>query len=178
MKPVPVSKDLRKVAPRETLSHFVHQNRYDSLRDNSPAPSERNRSDSVSSQKRKVSENDNLEKECQYIKTKVCKLTDAEEEEMVVLDSKISKVSTLCGKMYTVVQQQQLEVDDPLRALLADILEAVKVTNEVQATLSEKYKNMRTETVSIADESVPLSYSYVAGGDGPPQVRISENRGR
>ncbi len=97
---------------------------------------------------------------------------------MVVIDSKISKVSTLCGKMYTAVQQQQLEVDDPLRALLADILEAVKVTNEVQATLSEKYKNMRTETVSIADESVPLSYSYVAGGDGPPQVRTSESRGR
>jgi hypothetical protein len=178
MKPVPVSKVLRKVAPRETLGRFAHQNRYDSLRENSPAPSERNRSDSVSSQKRKVSESDNLEKECQYIKTKVCKLTDAEEEEMVVLDSKISKVSTLCGKMYTVVQQQQLEVDDPLRGLLADILEAVKVTNEVQATLSEKYKIMRTEAVSVPDESVPLSYSYVAGGDGPPQVRMSENIGR
>jgi hypothetical protein len=178
MKPVPVSKILRKVAPREALSRFAHQNRYDNLRDNSPAPSERTRSDSVSSQKRKVSESDNLEKECQYVKTKVCKLTDAEEEEMVIIDSKISKVSTLCGKMFTAVQQQQLDVDDPLRALLADILEAVKVTNEVQASLSEKYKSMRTETVSIVDENAPLSYSYVAGGDGPPQVRSSEGRGK
>jgi hypothetical protein len=62
----------------------------------------------------------------------VSKLDDKEEEELVFLDSKISKVSTVCGKLLTVVQQNQIAVDDSLRSLLADLIDAVKVTNEVR----------------------------------------------
>jgi hypothetical protein len=55
MKPPSASDVLRKNAPRETIGQtFAHRNRYDKLRENSPAPSLRGRSDSVSSQKRKV----------------------------------------------------------------------------------------------------------------------------
>jgi len=141
MKPVSASDILRKSAPRETVGKtFMHANRYEKLRESSPSPFFRDRTESTSSQKKKVSKSDTYETESQNGRQKVSRMDDAEVEEMVILDSKISKVSTLCGKLYTNVQQQQLEVDDPLRCLLTDIIEAIRVTNEVQSDLSERYK--------------------------------------
>jgi hypothetical protein len=176
MKPVSASDILRRVAPRETLGQsFFHANRYENLRDVSPASSYRQRQDSFSSQKRKVSESDTLETESQVGKSKVCRLDDVELEELVMLESKITKVSTLCGKMYTAVQQQQLEVDDPLRSLLAELIEAIKVTNEVQGELSDKYKNLRT----AQGNRVEASYSYSsAAASSCPVVTVTEAQGK
>jgi hypothetical protein len=61
---------------------------------------------------------------------KVCRFDPQEDEEIAKLESKISKVSTMCGKMLTSVQQ--LDIDDPLRVILADLIETVRITNEVQ----------------------------------------------
>jgi hypothetical protein len=171
MKPVSASDILRKTAPRETLGQtFLHTNRYEHLRESSPAPSARQRSDSAASilsQKRKGDE-DFFCDESNTNKSKVSRLDCDEEEQLVILDSKISKVSTLCGKMYTVVQQQQLQVDDPLRSLLADLIEAVKVTNEVQSELSGKYKSVRLGQLELSEnqqqQAVAISYSSVAAG--------------
>jgi hypothetical protein len=170
MKPVSASDILRKNAPRETVgSSFVHTNRYDKLRENSPAPSFRSRVDSCTSQKRKVSESDISE-----VGSKICRLDQEEEEELVILDSKISKVGTLCGKLLTVVQQQQLEVDDPLRAVLADIIEALRTTNEVQGELSGKYKALRIE--QVAEQVNPISYSSVVASEYRPALGSKEGK--
>jgi hypothetical protein len=115
MKPVSASDILWKSGPMETVGQtFMHVNRYEKLCDLSPAPNNRQRADSVSSQKRKVSESDTYDADSQSGKQKISKIDAAEEEEIVILESKISKVSTLCSKLMTIVQQQHLEVDDPL----------------------------------------------------------------
>jgi hypothetical protein len=44
----------------------------------------------------------------------------------------------MCGKMLTSVQQ--LEIQDPLRVILADLIETVRITNEVQEELHTKLK--------------------------------------
>jgi hypothetical protein len=69
---------------------------------------------------------------------KVCRVDDNDDEEIAKLDSKMSKVSTMCGKMLTSVQQ--LEIQDPLRVILADLIETVRITNEVQEELHNKMK--------------------------------------
>jgi len=177
MKPVSASDILRKNAPRETVGNsYVHINRYDKLRENSPAPSFRSRVDSNASQKRKVSESDISEVGSICSNQKICRLDQEEEEELVILDSKISKVGTLCGKLLTTVQQQQLEVEDPLRAVLADIIDALRVTNEVQNELSGKYKALRIEQVS--EQANTLSYSSVAASDYRPAASTKDGSGR
>jgi len=177
MKPVSASDILRKSAPRETVGKtFMHANRYDKLREPSPSPFFRDRTESTSSQKRKVSESDTYENESQNGKTKVSRMDDTEVEEMVILDSKISKVSTLCGKLYTNVQQQQLEVDDPLRCLLTEIIEAIRVTNEVQSDLSDRYKKIRTEEVSV--QSAPISYSAAVSNENYPSIKVTTVSGK
>jgi hypothetical protein len=163
MKPISASDVLRKSAPRETLGQtFLHVNRYEHLRESSPAPSLRMRSDSNASQKRKVSEDCYVDEIAN--RPKVSRLDTESAEEIAILDSKISKVSTLCGKMYTVVQQQQLEIDDPLRSLLADIIESIKVTNEVQSELSSKYRKIRAEQDSVPVQEVTYSSIAATGG--------------
>jgi hypothetical protein len=138
MKPPLASAVLRKNAPRETLGQsFQHRNRYDKLRDVSPALSTRSRSDSVISQKRKVESGDDL-LIGDLNAAKVCRVEENEDEEIAILDSKMSKVSTMCGKMLTSVQQ--LEIQDPLRVILADLIETVRITNEVQEELHTKIK--------------------------------------
>jgi hypothetical protein len=103
MKPISASDVLRKSAPRETLGQtFLHVNRYEQLRESSPTPSLRMRSDSTASQKRKVSDDCYIDELAN--KPKVSRLDTESAEEIAILDSKISKVSKLCGKMYTVVQ--------------------------------------------------------------------------
>jgi len=178
MKPISASDILRKSAPRETLGQtFLHANRYEHLRESSPASVVRQRTESNASSKRKIADQDDfLEYEDVGGKAKVSKLDDKEEEELVILDSKISKVSTVCGKLFTVVQQNQLEIDDNLRSLLADLIDAVKVTNEVQSELSGKYKELRLSQVqNVSNYS---SYSAVASGQSAPRVIITAENGR
>jgi hypothetical protein len=145
MKPPLASVVLRRNAPRETLGQtFQHRNRYDKLRDSSPAPSIRSRSDSVASQKRKAGAGDDLLLG-DLNAAKVCRIDDyVDDEEIAKLDSKMSKVSTMCGKMLTSVQQ--LEIQDPLRVILADLIETVRITNEVQEELHTKLKAKRAPT--------------------------------
>jgi hypothetical protein len=120
MKPPLASTVLRKNAPRETLGQsFQHRNRYDKLRDVSPAISIRSRSDSVASQKRKAGSGDD-QLLGDFNAAKVCRVDEDEDEEIAKLDSKMSKVSTMCGNMLTSVQQ--LEIQDPLRVILADLI--------------------------------------------------------
>jgi hypothetical protein len=177
MKPVSASDILRKTAPRETVGNsFFHNNRYEKLRDNSPAPIPRFRADSNASQKRKVSESDVSEVGSICNRQKISRLDQEEEEELVIMDSKISKVSTLCGKLLTVVQQQQLDVGDPLRSVLADIIEALRYTNEVQNDLSGKYKALRVAQAS--EKNNHMSYSSVAASDYRPVVTITEANGK
>jgi hypothetical protein len=141
MKPPLASDVLRRNAPRETLGQsFQHSNRYDKLRDNSPAPSIRSRSDSVESQKRKTGTGDDLTFG-DLNAAKVCRVDEYDDEEIAKLDSKMSKVSTMCGKMLTSVQQ--LEIQDPLMVILADLIETVRITNEVQEELHTKLKAKR-----------------------------------
>jgi hypothetical protein len=178
MKPVSASDILRKSAPRETIGQtFLHANRYDSLRDTSPASTVRNRTESNASSKRKIADHDDFfEHEETGSKAKVSRLDDKEEEELVFLDSKISKVSTVCGKLLTVVQQNEISVDDSLRSLLADLIDAVKVTNEVQSELSTKYKEMRLQQVNMANMS--SSYSAVASGQAAPRIILTAEHGK
>ena len=146
MKPPLASDVLRRNAPRETLGQsFQHRNRYDKLRENSPAPSIRSRSDSVISQKRKAGMGDDL-LFGDLNAAKVCRVEDNDDEEIAKLDSKMSKVSTMCGKMLTSVQQ--LEIQDPLRVILADLIETVRITNEVQEELHTKMKAKRASPQS------------------------------
>ncbi len=168
MKPPLASDVLRKSAPRETLGQsFQHRNRFDKLRDNSPAPSIRSRSDSVVSQKRKAGTGDDLMLG-DLNAAKVCRIDDYDDEEIAKLDSKMSKVSTMCGKMLTSVQQ--LEIQDPLRVILADLIETVRITNEVQEELHTKMKAKRASTQgneyvsSIWDASDFPAYPPPAGG--------------
>jgi hypothetical protein len=103
MKPPLASDVLRRNAPRETLEQtFQHRNRYDYLRDVSPAPSNRTRSDSVASQKRKVGECEDPYF-AELNAAKVCRVDENDDEEVAKLESKMSKVSTMCGKMLTSV---------------------------------------------------------------------------
>jgi hypothetical protein len=130
MKPPLASTVLRKNAPREIVGQsFEHRNRYEKLRESSPASSYRSRLDSNASQKRKVCDDDDITTVSSQ-REKVCRFDPQEDEEIAKLESKISKVSTMCGKMLTSVQQ--LDIDDPLRVILADLIETVRITNEVQ----------------------------------------------
>jgi hypothetical protein len=141
MKPISASEILRKSAPRETLGQsFAHVNRFDRLQDISPAPSTRDRTDSFVSQKRKDREDCDSDTGDTYNKNKVSRYEEDEELELTLIESRISKVSTLCGKLTTEVQQQQLEVDEKVRSFLADIVEAIRETNEVQTKLLSLYK--------------------------------------
>ncbi len=77
----------------------------------------------MASQKRKVGDCDDL---YTYDRNaaKVCRIEGNDDEEIAKLESKMSKVSTTCGKLITSLQQ--ISMDDPLRALLADLIEAVR----------------------------------------------------
>ncbi len=81
---------------------------------------------------------------------KVCRIDPQEDEEIAKLESKISKVSTMCGKMLTSVQQ--LDIDDPLRVILADLIETVRITNEVQEEIHSKQRKSREQAVAVEKE--------------------------
>jgi hypothetical protein len=162
MIPISASDILRKNSPREMLGQtFAHVNRFDNLRDVSPAPSFRSRADSSVSTKRKGrdAEGDDLDRDDG--RTKVSRMDEGEEVELVFIESKISKVSTMCGKLTTEVQQQQLEVDDAQRAFLSEIVTALRVINEVQNDLLNLVKTKTQVTDTFVSQH---SYSSVAAG--------------
>jgi hypothetical protein len=53
----------------------------------------------------------------------------------------MSKVSTMCGKLITTVQQ--LDMNDSLRAVIADLIETVRISNEVQEEVHNRYKDRK-----------------------------------
>ena len=150
MKPPSASDVLRKNAPRETIGQtFTHRNRFDKLRDNSPAPFQRVRSDSVASQKRKVCTEDENFQDLNV--AKVSRVEKDDDEEIAKLESKMSKVSTMCGKLITSVQQ--LDIDDSLRVVIADLIEAVRISNEVQEEVHNRYKDRKECSSNCSKES-------------------------
>jgi len=161
MKPISASDILRRSAPRETLGQsFVHRNKFQELRESSPAPARRGRVNSTASQKRKKSECEESEDDLNAGSAKVSRMEEDRMMEMIFTESKISKVSTLCGRLYTEVQKQQVEVSDPVRSLLSEMIEALKVVNEVQGELMEMVKRSNLQGVgSNVNKVVDLSDS-------------------
>jgi hypothetical protein len=179
MKPPSASDVLRRNAPRETIGQtFAHRNRYEKLRENSPAPSLRVRSDSVVSQKRKVcTEDDSLFQD--FNAAKVSRVdTDNEDDEVIAkLESKMSKVSTMCGKMLTTVQQ--LDIEDPLRAVIADLIETVRLSNEVQEEVHQRYRRKKVSEEREKSSTGPYG-SFWDQADfpvpAPPANSVKYNR--
>ncbi len=166
MKPPLASVVLRKNAPRETVGQsFVHRNRYDKLRDSSPAPSLRMRTESNASQKRKVGDEDDLFSQ-NLVSAKVSRIENFEDEDVAKLESKMSKVSTMCGKLVTSVQQ--LDIEDPLRALIADLIETVRISNEVQEEMHQRYRKSQVQEASnvsmwVSSDFPPPAYIFWYG---------------
>ena len=164
MKPPLASHVLRKNFPRETLGQsFAHRNRFDKLRESSPAPYTRDRTESNASQKRKVGDDDDLYSQCS-VSAKVCRFDPMNDEEIAILKSKRTKVSTMCGKMLTSVQQ--LDIADSLRVIIADLIETVRITNEVQEEMNSRYRKSREmEAAQVKDSQVT---SMWVNADFPP----------
>jgi hypothetical protein len=174
MKPLSASDILRKNAPRKFLgqSTVIHQNKFDSLREPSPAPSGRDRLNSGASQKRKEYSSDGENDEVSHI-SKVSRLDEGHLEEIAVLESKISKVSTMCGRIVTNLQKIE-GIEDPLRLLLAEIAESIRMTNEVQEELASKFKGKLLQSHTGRD--APGSYSRATANEDFPEIVVSNAR--
>jgi hypothetical protein len=171
MKPPLASAVLRKNAPRETIGQsFAHKNRYDKLRESSPAPSIRFRSESNASQKRKVGDDDDLCSQ-NLVSAKVSRVDIFEDEDVAKLESKMTKVSTMCGKLLTSVQQ--LDIEDPLRAVIADLIETVRLSNEVQEEMHQRYRKGQVQEAS--DVSMWVSSDFPPPPTSSSTVR-NDNR--
>jgi hypothetical protein len=92
-------------------------------------------------------------------------LTEEEEVEMACLDSNISKVSNQCKKM--VEDLQRIHIEEPLRVILGDLIEAVTITNKVQEGLSSKVRAKICNTKSYND-----SYGKIAAAPPPPPQEL------
>ncbi len=160
--------------PSGTLGQsFAHRNRFDKLRESSPASYTRDRTESNASQKRKVGDDDDLYSQCS-VSAKVCRFDPLEDEEIAILESKMTKVSTMCGKMLTNVQQ--LDIADPLRVIIADLIKTVRITNEVQEEMNSRYRKSReTEAAQVKDSQV-TSMWVNADFPPPPQASARDNR--
>jgi hypothetical protein len=171
MKPVSASDILRKTVPRKFLgqSSVTHQNRYDLLREPSPAPSGRERLYSSASQKRKEYDSDSACEEVSQ-KAKASRLDDECVEEIVMLESKISKVSTMCGRMVTDLQKLE-GIEDPLRLLLAEMAETIRMTNEVQEELAGKLKRNLLSGTHSGKQHGPLRNIF--SHEDFPEITVS-----
>jgi hypothetical protein len=168
MLPISASDILRKSAPRDTIGmSFAHVNRFEQLRDVSPAPSFRSRAESVISQKRKTFEEAEEEEVSESAnRNKVSRMDEGEELDYVFIESKLTKVTTLIGKITTEVQKQDMEVTESHRSFLADLVEALKVTNEAQNDMLNLLKSRKgiRATEGGGGRAGEFSYSAVAGG--------------
>jgi hypothetical protein len=136
------------------------------------------RSDSVVSQKRKVcTEDDSLFQD--FNAAKVSRVdTDNEDDEVIAkLESKMSKVSTMCGKMLTTVQQ--LDIEDPLGAVIADLIETVRLSNEVQEEVHQRYRRKKVSEEREKSSTGPYG-SFWDQADfpvpAPPANSVKYNR--
>jgi hypothetical protein len=179
MKPISASDILRKSVPRDFLgASFAHKNRFDAFRDPSPANSTRTRLGSTASTKRKGEDiSDDFHDLAPPIKKNsspwICEtpvenhttvsLSEEDEVEFACLESNISKVSDKCNKMTE--ELQRLHIEEPLRIILGDLIEAVQTTNKVQAGLSARIRKNATTTVSNN-----CSSSYVSAVSSQPPV--------
>jgi hypothetical protein len=96
-------------------------------------------------------------------------LTEEEEVNLACLESNIAKVSGQCNKM--LVELQRLHIKEPLRVILADLIEAVTTTNKVQEGLSARVRANTTLSKKIQ------SYGNVAAAP-PPASQIAEQKGK
>jgi hypothetical protein len=175
MKPISASEVLRRSAPREYLGlTFTHRNRYETLREPSPAPSMRSRLESNASIKRKPEDDGKLSAMQSYV--------NSEEDDIAVacMESRISKVSDTCKKMLE--ELQRLHIEEPLRILLADMVEAVTTTNQVQNDIVNRMKVRAREEQEVTRQYVESdnakSYSKVASSSSampPPRQSVPSN---
>jgi hypothetical protein len=157
MKAISASDILRKSAPREFLgASFAHKNRFDPFREPSPASSHRSRLGSNTSTKRKGNDtfDDHLAppvKKSPWLEdstpecTTVITLSEEDKLSFAVMESNIAKVSNNCNKMTE--ELQRLHIEEPLRIILADLIDSVQTIQKVQESMSAKVK---TSYVNVA----------------------------
>jgi hypothetical protein len=152
MKPISASDILRRSAPREYLGlSFAHSNRYEPLRENSPAPSQRSRVNSSASVKRK----EETVRETPIVTVTKQVFVDEEDEIAIAcMESNITKVSSVCDRM--VENLQKIHIEEPLREILGDLMETVRITNKVQGELVSKLKINGT---TVTEQPAPKSFS-------------------
>jgi hypothetical protein len=97
-------------------------------------------------------------------------LTEEEEVNLACLESNIAKVSGQCNKM--MVELQRLHIEEPLRIILDDLIEAVTTTNKAQEGLSARVRANTTLTKKASQ-----SYGNVAAAP-PPASHPAEQKGK
>jgi hypothetical protein len=165
MKPVSASDILRRSAPREYLGlSFAHSNRYEPLRESSPAPSQRSRVNSTASIKRKE---ETVSETPIVTVTKQVFMDEEDEVAIACMQSNITKVSSICDRM--VENLQKIHIEEPLREILGDLMETVRITNKVQGELVTKLKVNGT---TVTEQPATRSYSSAAASN---KVRDASN---
>jgi hypothetical protein len=168
MKPVSASDILRRSAPRDFLGlSFAHTNRYDSLRESSPASTQRSRVGSTASVKRKEEE---VRETPVITVTKQVFMDEEDEVAIACMQSNISKVSGICDRM--VENLQKIHIEEPLREILGDLMESVRVTNKVQGELVTKLKVSGT---TVTEQPAVRSYSSAAAAKKVKEVAATES---
>jgi hypothetical protein len=167
MKPVSASDILRRSAPRDFLGlSFAHTNRFETLRESSPAPSQRSRVGSTASVKRKEEE---VRDTPVITVTKQVFMDEEDEVAIACMQSNISKVSSICDRM--IENLQKIHIEEPLREILGDLMESVKVTNKVQGELVTKLKVSGT---TVTEQPAVRSYSSAAASVKVKEVSNTE----
>jgi len=180
MKAISASDILRKNAPRETVGRtFTHANRYEHIREPSPANSVRSRIGSVSSQKRKEDELDDILESS--MPPKKGKISEEDAISIACMESNISKVSALCNKITMDIQEADL-ISDPAKSILSDIVDALKsitaVQGELTSRLSKPAANDDVVYVSKTNEGKKMSYSSVTQGEKSLKVPLPSHTRR
>ena len=135
MKPLSATEILRRNAPRELLGRsFFHANRYEAIREPSPATSFRSRLGSNVSQKRKEEEPPDSKETAPYKKGKII---DCDDITLACMESNIEKVSKLCNKITMDIQESD-HVSDSSKSILSDLCEALRTESSVQKEIVAK----------------------------------------
>jgi len=154
-KPLSASDALRQVSPRKLLGNSLNNNRFNFLREPSPAPSSpgkfRDRSVSV---KRKSNEG-NSYADVAAAGTSSSSQTAFYED----ISETIAKVSSLCEKTETALRS--LGAEPEIIQVLQDLSDAVRFTNQIQ-------RDMLIAKVSLAP---PKTAKYVSLGSIPKKAR-------
>jgi hypothetical protein len=95
-----------------------------------------------------------------------------EEDEVAIacMQSNISKVSSICDRM--IENLQKIHIEEPLREILGDLMESVKVTNKVQGELVSKLKVSGT---TVTEQPVVRSYSSTVASKKVKEVSNVES---